>query len=497
MRKRPNRSLTTFVEMRREGKQNTQVWLAWSDGEEVVSQWGILDGQMQETVDIPGAKGKEGTQAWVDPRQAAFDQLVRDIRTKAQKGYEIVSVLRGNLKAILEGELADVTRADNIFFDGPLPNNIAFSKPQNSIEPKKLMKLAARPTEGHGGPPLVWSVKKNGMCYIVSKDKHDKVWIQSRGKLIVENDKFPHLVEEFEAFLPPMSILLCELYVKEGKSKDDFRGMQQISNSLVPRALEMQKKLGLVHAYVFRVPFWKGANMEENSACTVWLEFLQNLIDGWENEKGPPQLGFADTEFIHGLIITDDSYEDALKEMVEEGYEGYVVYDCWGSLGEKHLSFLGQPDRPNVCWKVKQALEDDFIAVWDPDGDLAHCTSKCHVDLTPVRTGKTDVCPGCGKKLTTDGTWGTGKNKKRVGSMSLYQYDKNGGLIYICEFASGLTDEDKQEIADMGSCEMIAQIGYQDRSFISQGADSNALTHPKLLSWRDDKDPKECTNQEL
>jgi hypothetical protein len=505
---KPPRSKKFFAELEREGKNHVQMWRGWVDGDQVVSQWGTKDGKLQETIDIPGGKGKKGTKAYITPEDSALNDLVRDVKKKTQKGYEIVKgPSRGPFADMLAEELGDVTKATEITFDGPLPNNVAFSKPQNSVEPKKLMKLAAREpgSEGVGGPPLAWTVKKNGMCYIVSKDWGGRVWIQSRGKLIVENDKFPHLVTDFENFLPTGSIVLCEFIVGKGNTKSDFKAMQQISNSLVDRAKEMQEELGWVEAYLFRVPFWNGENMEAERPCSVWLELLNQLIDGWYAYESPPgmaeedQIGTAQLEFIHGLAISDDSYEEAIEEMERFGYEGWVVYDCWGSLGPKHLSFLGQPDRPNVCWKVKRALEDDFIALWEPDGNGEHCTSKCHIPdqkgaQDQTRTGK---CCVCGKRLKSNGTYGTGKNSKRVGTLSLYQYGSDGVKRYICEVSSGLTDEQKQQIADEGFCVDVAMVGYQDRGYVSQGDDSNALTHPKVIQFREDKDLNECINEEL
>ena len=500
---KPPRSKKAFVYMEREGKNNVQMWQGWVDGDQVISQWGTKDGKIQQTIDIPGSKGREDTKAFITPEQSALDQLVRDVKKKAQKGYEIVKgPSAGPFANALTKELGEVTRADSIDFSGPLPNNVAFSKPQNSVEPQKLMKLAAREQKGIGGPPLAWLVKKNGMCYLVSKDSRGRVWIQSRGKLIVENDKFPHLVEQFGDFMPKKTLLLCEFYAGEGNTKNDFTAMQKISNSLAPRALEMQKELGLVHAYVFRVPFWKGTNMEANKPCTTWLEFLNDLIDGWDDDKdrnGMEQPGLAQFEYIHGPAMSDDSYEEALEEMEQFGYEGWVVYDCWNSLGKKHVSFLGQPDRPNVCWKVKRALEDDFIGIWDPTGEGAHCTSKCRI---PDRKAAEDQsgserCCVCGKRLKPNGTWGTGKNKERVGTLSLYQYGEDGVKRYVCEVSSGLTDEQKQNIANEGFCTKVVQIGYQDRGFITGGDDSDALTHPKVICFREDKELNECINKEV
>jgi hypothetical protein len=225
------------------------------------------------------------------------------------------------------------------------------------------------------------------------------------------------------------------------------------------------------------------------------------MIDGWPDESLPHgrQPGLAEYEHIHGPAISDDTYEEAMEEMERFGYEGWVVYDCWAALGPKHISFLGQPDRPAVCWKVKKQMEDDFIAIWDPEGNKEHCTSKCHIpDLkASQKQTQTGKCCVCDKRLKSNGTWGTGKNKERVGTLSLYQYGAEGIKRYICEVSSGLTDEQKQAITDEGFIVDVAMVGYQDRGYVSRGDDSNALTHPKVIQFREDKDLHECVNKEL
>lgn len=501
MRQR-NRGSRNFVRMIRHGKKHVQVWQAWVEGEEVITQWGVIDGKVQETVDIPGPKGKPGTKAFIDAEQAARDQIIRDISTKAKRGYVIDNEVKGEIKEKLDEELSGITRGDEITFKGPLPQNLAFSKPVNSIAAERILKNEKKHAETIGGPFYDWTVKVNGMCHLVSKDRHGVVWIQQRGKLRVENDKYPHLVEEFEALLPLKSIMLCEFFVGNGRTAEDFSNMQSIANSLPERSLSMQRKIGLARAYVFRVPAWKGVMGEDTTLTTIWLDFLESLDDGWEDESMPDhtQLGFFDLDFIEGVKRYKGlSYKEAMKLCEKHGFEGWVLYRRDKALGEKAISFLGQPDRPAVAWKVKPEFEDDFIGIWDPNGGGEHCGTKCRVpdakgQQEQVRKGK---CCVCGKKLQSNGTFGTGKNKTRVGSISLYQHGADGVKRYICEVGSGLTDKQKQQIADEGMFIGVLQIGYQDRKYATRGQDTNALTFPKVLRIREDKDLNECVDKEV
>lgn len=501
MRKK-NKGSRNCVCMIREGKKHTQVWQAWVEGEEVVTQWGVLGGKMQETIDIPGPKGKPGTRAFIDAEQSARDQIIRDVSAKAKRGYVLENEVSGEIKEKLDEELSEVTRGDEITFDGPLPQNIAFSKPVNSIPVDRIIKNETKLADEIGGPFYDWTVKINGMCHLVSKDKNGKVWIQQRGKLRIENEKYPHLMEEFEELLPPETIMLAELYVGEGKSAEDFSNMQSIANSLFDRAKSMQKKLGLVRAYVFRIPVWKGVLGEDITLTTIWLDFIEALQEGWDDPFSPArwQLGFHDLDFVEGVRrYKGIDFEEAMTICDEERFEGWVIYRRDRALGEKCISFLGSPDRPAVCWKVKPENEDDFVGIWDPNGIKEHCSTKCRIpDQKSLQDQiRTEKCCVCGKKLRPNGTYGTGKNKKRVGSISLYQYGEDGVKRYICEVGSGLTDKQKQEIANKKVFVDVLQVGYQDRKYITRGQDSNALTFPKVLRIRKDKDLNECVDKEV
>jgi hypothetical protein len=487
--------------MRQKSKKGFQIWRSWVEGEEVVTQWGVQNGKVQETRDTPGPKGKAGTAAFVHAKQAARDQIMRDVGKKAREGYKLMNELSGWMKAGAEAEISKYQTADAIDFSGPLPQNLCFSKPVNSIDQGILLNMLAEEADIIGGPKIIWTVKVNGMGYVVSKDRDSKVWIQSRGKMKVCNDQFPHLVEEFEALLPPESIFLCEFFMGDGRNKKDFSMMQQIANSLPAEALRKQKQLGLVQAYVFRNPFWKGANMEGSSFCSSWINFLQSLDEGWEDDgrEGGMQPGFADCDNIMGLVAFEGNYDDAMKQLDDNGYEGFVLYRRDKPLGERSYNFQGDPDRPAVCWKVKPSGTDDFSTYWDPDGMPAHCSSKCHYnDLKQLSDSVSrGRCVVCNKKLQTDGTWGTGKNQHRVGSLSLYQSDSKRVKQYICDVSSGISDHLRDELADRSIYPIVVEVEFKDRGYVSQGDASNALSHPVFLRVRKDKDLDECNNNDL
>lgn len=491
----------SHIEMRQHTKRGWQLWRSWVEGEEIVTQWGIVGGRLQETRDTPGPKGKPASGGYVDARQAARDQLMRDIGKQAHKGYLLENELSGWLAKGAHKEIDKYKTSQEIDFDGPLPQNCCFSKPVNSIDHGLLVNMLAETADVIGGPKIVWTVKVNGMGHIVSKDRDGHVWIQTRGKMVVCNDHYPHLVEEFDALLPPYSVMLAEFFMDEGKNKKDFTAMQQIANSLAEEARSKQKEMGLVQAYVYRIPFWKGANMELTSFCGSWIDHIDALHEGYPDPilTGGHQPGFQDCDNIMGLVSFTGDYDHAMLELDTHCYEGFVIYRRDKPLGERSYSFQGQPDRPTVCWKVKPSGNDDFIAYWDPDGLPSHCSSKCHYqDLQQLSDSiAKNRCQVCGKRLQTDGTWGTGKNQTRVGALSLYQCDRHRIKQYICDVASGISDRLRDELSDRSLYPIVVEVEYKERGFVRQGDVSNALTHPTFLRIRKDKDLNECTNNDL
>lgn len=478
--------------------RNDRVWAGWVDGEKCFTTWGKRGGKFQLTENIPGPKGKEGTKAFQNSEETAWQYLIRELEKKSKSGWS-VETITPEVESALNDKMGEQHIATEITFDGPLPTNLCFSKPVNELKnDAEFERLCA----GEG----VFTVKMNGMMHIVSKDKYGEVYIQTRGKMDVVNEKYPHLVDQFYQLLPNKSICLCEFIVGEGSSKKDFKMMQSIANSKGPRALEMQEKYGLASAYLIRTPYWSGMHIEGFHTIEHILMFIECLWDGRPNPIGEvrcPILQLPDIQPIWCAYTEGNPnlWEELCEERDKQGWEGFVLYRLKDSFGEKGLNFKGNPDRPPVCWKVKPAYEDDFIAIFDPLGPPMHCSPSCHFPIgDPEYNGR---CPICGKKLLPDGGYGTGKNKYRVGALSLYQLTPDGESIYICEASSGLSEEQKESIVEWyedgrnnqwSSC---VRVTYRDRGYVNDDDDSNALSFPAIDEIRSDKTEDECINEKL
>ena len=448
-----------------------RLWRIKVVGDRVIKEQGVDGGKMTRTTDIPGSKGKEGTRSYITPEKQALLIRSRLIKRQRMRGY----VERGE------------TPITDINLEGPQPSCLRFSKPVNHVSFEEMGEMIGDPDQlAHA----LWTLKLNGFCHVITRVAN-KIYIQTRNKMRDDAAKYPHLVQEMFEFLPHKSVVLAELYMGHGETEADRKAMQAISNSAAKVAISKQKEMGLVQAYVFRIPIWEGIHIEGHMTCEEWIDLLQCL---------------PVTENIYTLESKRMTLARAREELLRISSEGFVAYLPGGILGKASFNFRGTEDRPKFCWKLKRAQveggrsgEDDFVAYWDPDRDGMHCTAACH---HPSRASVSQSelarrCVLCGKKMAADGTWGSGRLRGKVGSLSLYQEDHNGVTQYISDVSSGLTDGLRKSLADYAKYPLVVQVKYDARGYVRRGDDSNALTNPRFVCIRKDKDEVEITNEDL
>lgn len=463
-----------MLELRQKhGRAGERYWKIEVRGDAVITEWGALkDGELNKhgaTKDIPGPKGKEGTKSYYTAEKNAEFNADRLIRKKREEGY------------VEPGEEESVSVID---FTKPLPKNLAFSKPKNSMDPKRMLKIANTPDDA-----VLFTRKVNGMAAIIYLNANREITIYSR-RLEDVTEKFPHLVRELKsAGALKESIILVESFMGEGNSKEDFNKMQQIMNAKTDHALAVQKDLGPAHFYVYRVPFWGGAFVEGDMINVDYIEWLEDFLHG------------ISTKYLHPLEVQWGTIEEAETVAKERGYEGWVAYQANGKLKDYSYSFHGKPNRPSCVWKVKYSQEDDFSARWDPKRTMSggHCKKGCqYKDHKQVQvSGSSGTCVICGSRMVGDGTLGSGKHSGQVGTLSLYQNTPKGVPVYICEVGTGMTDAQKKELADPTLYPLCVRVIFDDRRYRANGDDSNALLFPRLDEIREDKEPSECVNEEL
>ena len=437
------------------GRGQERYWMIDLRKDTIYTSWGaIVDGKHKahgNTEDKVQPKGKAGTKAFMGAKENAVFTHDRAIRKKMEEGY---------IELGLDGKPLLGGAADEILHDSPLPKNLCFSKPKNSVADSVVQKLDASKRS-------IYTRKINGMMVVAHIRENGEVHLYSR-RMDPVTALFPHLVRALQDLdIPPRSILLFEAWRGAGNSKKDMALIQEVMNSDPDLAIEKQQKTGWARFYLFRVPILDGEHLEAKytngvNILTIENAFTDRFLAYESHEAG---------QFLSTLAVYPNAgATEALDLADREGFEGWVVYDKEAKLGDKSFCFTGKPDRPSCCFKLKGLEEDDFIAYFDPDNST---------------------------KERPLGEFGTGKNRTRVGTIALYQLNSEGEEVYICKVGSGFSDEQRTKWVSDKKWPKVVQVDFEERFYKSAGDKTNALQLPRLNQVRTDKKPEECINPEL
>ena len=435
-----------------------RVLTVWAQDDVLYYQWGQLGGAMQEAnekapVVNAGKKNEVGAAA------NALALGLRKMELKYREGYREV--------APGTDTLLDAVETPAIDFSKPLPQSLSFYKPLNSAG-AGLLKKAEK-------GDAWYTQKMNGMMHVIVSDSQGDIQIYSRRMLrqhddesitnLSWNNRFQSIVRAASAVMPPNSILLGELVVLDQKGLEDFKAVQSITKSLTTESIDRQVMLeridGKVTTFViWDIAFWNSEDFVSKQPVRARLDLIHELdfsLTGGVLKPVP--------------IYTKDNFKDsdeAVAYAKKNGMEGFVLVDPDGVYGDKAFNFKGKPDRPGTyCAKLKPSFEDDFIAMWDPEHGQG--------------------------EFSTKGRYG-GNGIKCV---ALHQYNSKGDLIYISNLNSGMTEKMKIEMADPKLWPRVWKVEYKERTYMSEGDDTNALTFAAYIGERTDKKPEECVNPEL
>lgn len=431
--------------------------------ETIVTEWGaIKDGKRKkhgDTSDRPGPKGKRGTKSFVNAADNACFNMDRMIRKKMEEGYVEVGI---DGRPLTGGPIEEPQYDPpvEIRFDEALPKNLCFSKPKNSVTEKHIRALEEQ-------DDLILTRKVNGMMVIAQIDEKGVPHLYTR-RMDPLTEHFPHLcLALMNMDFPACSILLFEAFMGAGNKKKDLLRVQSVMRSKPERGLKIQQEDEWMKFYLLRIPVWKGRYLEHEMTCEQLCHLIENtftdrFLEYEDNDAG---------RFLYALENFEGPVDAAKAEAEKYDYEGWVGYQRSATFGNYSFSFHGKPDRPSCCFKMKPEYEDDFIAFFNPDEST---------------------------KRDPQGSWGTGKNTGKLGTISLFQMDPNTGeVIYICECGSGFTDKQRDEMSDPSLFPMVVTVKYTSRQYTSDGDDTNALEFPRFDQIHPDKKEDEVYNPRI
>lgn len=448
-----NPPMTELHNISRTGK--VRVWRIGADGDQVITEFGELGGKFQRVVDTAIAVNV-GKSNYRSPELVAQDMVERQIELKTREGYLPPSA----------------QRAEEFTWD-ILPESLRFYKPDNDLSAKleKLLEkgdaLLARKRDGD---MMVWVVNDERQVQAYSRTMlrcHDK----EPG--VPWEVRYPEVAAEVANMgLPPRTILLGEMVPPS--EKDDFKYVSRVVKSLSEKSLALQREQGFLQFYVWDIAFFGGEPLCKTRPVRDRYDLIFELINLDNKAIVPVEVMGTKAVLDYGDPSASPAFNGSKGRVWNcaaavayiNGWEGFVVVDPNGVYGDKAFNLRGKVDRPgSACGKLKPTFSDDFIAVWDP---------------------------GQG-----EGSYGTGKYQKLVGSVQLYQLDSNETLVPISEVGNGFTEADLQALSDENIYPAVFVVEYDSRTYISEGGDTNALRFPRFLCVRTDKHVSECVNPRL
>lgn len=323
------------------------------------------------------------------------------------------------------------------------------------------------------------ALKRDGAFYRFVKYEDGSMELLGRSKskktkdYLNKLDHVPHLMSFFEE-LPNGTCLLGELYLPDD---EQAKSTTAIMNSLTPRAVKKQEHQPLYY-YIFDILAFEGENLID------W-----RLIDR-ADELNVIKQDYNDNYVEYAEYFSGKELWDKLQEYLALGNEGIVIVN-----GES-------PYRPGKrstkdTLKVKKELQDTLdVVIMGANPPTEEYTGKDLVNWTYWRNDRTDeLIRGKYYKEYYDGALYTPVTKNYwyqwAGSLKLGAY-KNGKLVHIGNL-SGITDEVKESWEHyVGKVAEITAMEIMDNDRGGYG-----LRHTKLIGFRNDVAPEECTYERI
>lgn len=459
------RAQRTFIQFHsRSG--TPRVWMISVSGNQITVSHGQLNGVLQTVSEkMQGVNiGKKNEKS---PEQYALERARDMSRKKNWEGYREVFPDNTPMDPIVQTD---------IDFEN-LPLSLSFYKPDNTMGAGITKKALEK---------KVWySRKANGLAFIITRGTGmPKLWSRRMlrqqddevGSPYTWNDRFAHIALEAANFMPPNSILLGELVMIDKEGNESLAMAGSVTKTKTPEAMAFQQEHGLARFYCWDIAYWDGTELVKSAPVRERYELIHEHVEG-------PH--FIPVQFYTGDLLPTP--EAAIEYCKKAKWEGWVVVDPDGVYEDRGYNFKGKPDRPgSVCAKLKPEYEDDFIAMWQPEKKLKDLEWAGSVVIFP----KAKNYP-IGERSTKD------RSAQGIKAVALFQYNKQGQLVYISNVSSGLEDWMKKDWAKPELFPQVWKVKYTDRRYVSQGDDTNAMDFASFLEVRTDKKPEECINPEL
>lgn len=319
---------------------------------------------------------------------------------------------------------------------------------------------------------------------------------KTTGILTEKSNNVPHLKKAFEV-LPKNTILIGEIYIPGGKSKDTVSIMGCLPNLAIKR----QEKEP-IHYYVHDIIFYDGVNLMNEGAESRY----QILSKIWELHS------LDKYDFLRLAKKVDTDIQKEISKILKAGGEGAV-------LKKKGYPYIPGKRPAWSTVKIKQMDTVDLVCIgfcnptkeytgkeletweyWENNGVLVY--GKQNINIPEMLDSETY---GEYDDRTLQIIKNELESKKLIPVTKPYYlgwktafeigaYDENGNIVKLGTVSSGLTDEMRQGMSEYPDDYLNKVVSLDCMSIDYK---EHTLRHPVLKAWRSDKNPRECTIQNI
>ena len=332
--------------------------------------------------------------------------------------------------------------------------------------------------------------KRDGIFCMCGKNLNDEIFLRPRakntkGEFVNKVDWVPQF-HKFLNSLTPGTVFLGEVYLPRD---EQAKTTTSIMNCLLKKSLARQsKEEDKLHLYLFDILADAGESFLNMKAIDRFL-----MVSSYGK-------AFPFGDYVESAVYKNGKeLWDMLQQLLADGYEGVVI------------TYKDAPYQPGkrsnkVSLKIKKELQDtvDCIVIGANSPTILYNGKEIETwpywfdNLTHQFIHADDYFKAYHQTIYT--AYNEGAPVEPItknyfygwaGSWKLGAY-KDGKLVQIGSL-SGLTDEQKENWKDYVG--KVVEVAAMEISENQEGG--KGLRHPKLISIRDDIDPKECTYERI
>lgn len=318
--------------------------------------------------------------------------------------------------------------------------------------------------------------KIDGYWYQYEKtDNHSYLFSRNISKttnlLTEKSANVPHIMEALN-ILPANTILIGEIYIPGGTSKDVTRIMGCLPETAIAR-----QKDNFVYYYVHDIIYYDGINLINAPALSRYK--ILNKI--WEKHN------LLQYSYLKLAEIFEDNIEATAVKILSQGGEGIV-------MKKKNLPYYPGKRPAWSTIKIKKTDTVDLVCIGFCDATKEYTGKELEswpYWYNPQTDSVTNRCRygNPSWEPVTKGFFNGWKTAMRVGA-----YNDNGVLIEVGTVSSGLTDTDRERMATHPQ-EYLNQVFCIN--CMEKDNKEKTLRHPHLVARRDDKPAKDCKISEI